>query len=719
MALKLEFSSTFKDADTTLKILNELNKEMKSLQQATQSVGAGEGVKKFEDQMKGFEKAIGSVEGLKKLNTELKQLSALKGDISSFAQSFTDLGKAMNKGLNLASEQSLAEFKKSMTSLKQEAHETGEKLKASLSIVDNAKSTSEEKDIAKAQASGYAANLGQIKSDIKNLELERGMNDPRKFLGGASFSQAIGYAQAAPVVAVAVDRAVEGVHQALLSPYRAEIKNKQLNMSAAQAAMSGDPTMAFLQSTKTGKEQEYEGSTLNWWDKSRGVRMALGATAGALALGASAVATGGTSLLTVPALMGAMGIGASFLGYTNGDEAVANRHSELRGLDMAMYQDVFTPGYQRYRSIYQNNRNLLMQYGDDTVMNNLRGYNSRGITDERAVPVMAALARQGKQVGNKDYFIQTAAKLGLGSEIVEQMARLGNGDDQSTEIIDRLVGGSGLVSRDAQQMLTQGYAGMLSSSNSRESIGNTAGSLTATMSAMRSGTSSSVSDMTLTRSALAMQNKGQGSFSNPFSLGGMITANSLIQLGMNNAAGRAMAGELIAQNRTDQAISFIADATGKDPAEVAKALSGARESAANYSKSLLTADSATESAAKKNKLDIGGYLLNGTEGMDTNASAGYLSALRGDKTTGVKGTDGMPEVAAEGTQKDMAKLQAAQLDAIRDTANKVGVTVSKAIADSFKTAAETIMKASVKAQDSSQVKNDKRGAKTVSPRSGF
>lgn len=735
MALKIEFSASFKDSETTLKVLHELNKEMHTLAESAQGVG-GASAKAFEEmkrQIGEFEKSTSAVKGLKDLNKELQQLAGMQSGIQNFGRSFSELGKAMNQGLGMATDQLVSNFKQKLEGIKVEADDTAKKLQDSLKKLDDPLLTKQQRKMHEGEVQQYSTELAHRQSDIKELERAQMMNTPRGMLGGNTIAGVMG---AMPFVAGAlstIPQVVEGAESMRLSGYRGQIRARQLSMQAAEQAQGGDPSLLLAQQMGLGEEAGYENSGMKEWDKHRGKLSLAGMAIGAASL-IAAPFTGGMSLMGGLAAVGSIGAGA--YSYKSGEEAQAERLAGYRSMDMQMYSKIWSPGQQRYMSMYENNKDLLMSQGDTKTLSTLEALNSAGISDRRAIPMMDMMDMYSRPLGgeykqstfkhydeatgqyiterskyasvDKTQIYKIQQDLGLGQGAMTELVRQG-GSDNTVKSFDLALGSSDLTNRRAMSSLAESYAQV--TGKSATGFAEPEGAYKTVNAAVQAikGANPNIADIDAANAAGQVGNKVQSMFSNPASLLGSAIDNNMIQMGVSSPMSRLAIRKEMEAGNFERANKLIAGITKRSPEDVQKEIQGTRDRVADHIKNIIGSDPVDDKVFH----DVMGGSAAGSlfspdaKGAQLSLDKALISSVRGEGViTGKEATKGRP-VTTEGEMIEKAQAQkgATELQVIRETTEKLGQSISSIIGESFRKLGDQIVK---DAQTANKTVDEKR-----------
>jgi hypothetical protein len=755
MALKIEFSASFRDSETTLKVLNELNKEMHALSESAQGVG-GSAAKAFEEmkrQIGEFEKSTSAVKGLKDLNKELAELAGMQSGMQNFGRSFSELGKAMNQGLGMATDQLVSNFKQKLEGLKVEADDTAKKLQDSLGKLDDTLLTKQQRKQHEGEAKQYSVTLAKQQEDIKIAEQNLMMNQPRGMLAGGSIASTLTnigtYGAAAGIASQGVLRFGEGIHEASMSGVRANISNRYLQMQAGEQAAAGDPTLALMQQMGVGEEAGYQGSALNYFDKARGFLGGMGVIGGLATAGVAGASlmTGGLALAPGLALLSGLGVaGGSLASYRSGDEAVASRQQELRGFDMQTYSKIWGPGQQRYQSIYDSQKDMLMNQGDTKTLSTLEALNGAGISDRRALPVMDQMDLYGMPLGgeykqstfkhydektgqyitdrskyasvDKTQIYKIQQDLGLGQGAMTELIRQG-GSDNTVKSLDLALGSSDLTNRRAMSSLAESYAQITgkSATGFAESSG-AYSTVNAAVQAIKGG-NSNISDIDAATAAGQVGSKVQSMYNNPVSLLGSAIDNNMIQMGVSDPTARLAIRREMEAGNFDRANRLIAGITKRSPEDVQKEIQGTRTRVAENMKSVLQSDPNTEAAFSKEGMSVAGTLFGAdAKGAQLGLDKAMFGAIEGKGViTGKAATDGKQLTAGEVIDSAQAVKGGTELQVIRETTEKLGQNISNVIGESFRKLGDQILKDAQTANAKTESKRAEMKSNKVTPRS--
>jgi hypothetical protein len=710
-----------------------------------------------------FEKSTSAVKGLKDLNKELQQLAGMQSGLQNFGRAFTDLGKAMNQGLGMATDQLVTNFKQKLEGIKVEADDTAKKLQDSLNKLEDPLLTKQQRKMHESEVQQYSTMLGHQQDDIRNAERMLMVNQPRGILGGNSIANLAAMTGAVAPIVYGAGRLIEGAENARLSGYRGQILGRQMQMQAAEQALAGDPTMALIEQMGLGEEADYrKGGALSFWDKHRGK---IGIGIGALGL-LAAPFTGGTSLAAsgaVTSLAGLTGLGASTIvaggtaigaigaglaTYKDPQEAQREREAGYRSMDMAMYSKIWSPGHQRYMSMYESNKDLMLSQGDTRVLSTLEALNKAGVTDRRALPTMDLMDLYGQPLGgeykqstfkyydektgqyiterskyaatDRTQIYKIQQELGLGQGAMTELVRQG-GTDNATKALDLALGSSELTNRRAMSSLAESYATITgkSATGFAEPTG-AYSTINAAVQAIK-GSNVNVADIDAANAAGQIGNKVQSMFNNPMSLLGSAIDNNLIQMGVSDPMARLTLRREMEAGNFERANRIISNITKKSPEEVQKEIQGTRTRVAQNIRGILTTDEGTESAFAKEGLDVTGAVFDSSaKGAQLQMGKGMIAAIEGKGVITGKEATAMraPTTAGEAIEKAQAEKGGAELQALRETTEKLGQNISTIIGESFRKLGDQIVKEAQNANTTIDRKNESlKSGRKYTPRS--
>lgn len=732
MALKLEFSASFKDAEQTLKILNQLNAETKKIAQSSGEVGI-EGKRAFEElgkSIQGFSTTSKSIDDLSKLSGQIKTLTSSKTELSSFANSFTELGKSMRQGLGLATDTLVTQFQSSLKKIKDEADDTAKKLKDSLATLHDPKSTDAQRQTAKLDAGVYSVELANQRARISEQERNYSMSAPRGWLGGASVAGSLKMASGVAGGVAMAAQTYETFNKLPLVFARGDLAQQNILRDARERVAEGDITSAALRSRGIGHESEYEGSMFQGYMKHfSGATALLAQTAAGTAIGAAAGGVPGAII------GGITGFAGGLATYKSSEQREAEHRMELRSLDTEKFEAAMNPGWRRQRNAYEQNRNLFFQEGDTSIMSTLEVMNKQGVRDARVLPIMDMMARHGQSLGgqytgntyDKDgklirgqattfrsgiYKIQQ--DLNLSEKAVEMMVKQGNTDTQ-TESLRYALGASGATNRYAMGQMADVYANMADkSATGQANMGGIYAMSNVGMQAVMNFNPKISQTEAATVTGEATQKVSQMIGSNQSLLGSSIEYQ-LIKMGVQSPMSRALIKQAMAAGDTAKANRLISKMTGKSEEDISKTMGDTRSRVMDTMKAAFQIPEAEAKAFESEKIDYmsGNYKqaqLGGFKAMEAvvtgqvkTADGKILDGREQGKRAGIEGEG--PEGLKEETSK--AQIQGAQeLETLRTTVDKLGISISSIISESFRGMADKIM-SNAKSLEQSDKENKK------------
>lgn len=680
MAMKIEFSASFKDAESTLKILQELNKETLNIARHSTEAGA-DGRRAFEElgrAIASFETSSKSVAGLKEMNSQIKELTSAKNEIGLFSRVFSDLGKSMQTGLGFASEMMLTNFKKATAELKTEADATAKKLKEALSMMNDADATQEQRDVAKLRAGAFATQYAQQKQNIDVAEKTITADTPRAWLGGGTLGGAASFLKGAAGPVAATTFAVSELYKISRQDIEAGIINRGMAYSSMDMAREGRVTNLLMQSGKLGEEQNYGGveKMFDRYGKNLGV---LGATlAGAL----TGTAVGGP----LGTLVGAYTAYQATGGWKDADLRENEKRQALRELDMKQFGRIIDPGWSRMQGMYESNRQLFFSQGQETITDNMIRLNEAGIRKERAFPIMDMLDRYGRGLSGTNIY-RAQQDMGLSGEAMQELVRQNQVGDSNIDSLSLALGSSGLTNRRAMSSLADVYSSFSGrSAGGFAEMDNIRGGINAGVQAIIQGSGGKVTDLEATQKAGEMA--GKISFTNARSLLGASMNQKLIQMGVTSPIARdALLKEMDARNFTG-ASGIISKLTGKDATEVLGEIQGTQRRVAGTLESTLGVTDEEKAAFKEFNRDASGYVF-GKDASYGQAQAGkaffdMISGKQGDISTKAMQKK---QTEMEGAEEIFAKQEGLELKTmdttIKEVVSKLGLSVTKTLALGF------------------------------------
>lgn len=714
MALKIEFSSSLKDADTVIRTLQELNREFDHLKDASAAIGQ-QGTKGFADlgkSIQNFEQLAKSTKSVKEFTDSLKAITGSNSDLLAFSRSFTDFGRSVNSALGDASGVLLKRLKDNIKDLKSETDRHTADAKAAHDLMKEARSE-EERDFLRRERgeSGVmadeadrrardAARIASRYTPLAETAVGRAMGlDPGSRLGALTYAAAtstagqLGLAYGAgTLLASGINSAAQQETNVSFAPFRAEAARRRLAMRPGEEALQGDPTQAVLQQLGIGPAAQYQRGDRTLGEliqlaMSGGIGATIGIGAGALL----APMTGGLSL--------AAGLG--FAGYSLAHPTTGVQAQQLAarmGLSQDMFEKTFQPGYTRMNRLFTEEETLYRTLGDKGTLDLVRGMGAGGVSErfgklERTLiaqyglnPEMAGGALTGSE---RDFALQRQ-RLGVSDDFMTQMVRArvhgGLTAGQANYETGLAISVSGLQDVAARQTFSQSIASMVSGQGGTMDFMGATAATAAAVKAITAGGVTSQQEAAAIGGDLA--NRVTSEYGDVTSLAGTLLDQRLISMGVRDPMTRTMIRKMVQNHEEQRAMKAALFAGQKtNPKLTMGAVQGAFASAAEADIGALGSltSQSFKDTARAAGVDPSTFLKTGRL-YEAEASGGKGSpveaALRGQfggLPQGVMAPATTRETEMDRIEAARAGRESAEMDAYRATADKLGKSLASAI----------------------------------------
>lgn len=591
MALKIEISAAFKDADRIAKILNDLNNQFVQIADSGNKIGANtsKGFEAITRSMAQISGETGALKNITALVDKINALSKLQNELPKVGTSLGAFGDAITKNLGQQQQRTVAQFREQIAKLKQEVEDASVEFKTqeyaemhgiSPGVRTKARIAKEAAAITATQKAKQARELEfaqQVAEDeqwaegraLGPMAMWRKAFRPGGYFaaGGGGFRTAATISSAGRSIAttgmgiLAADAIFNTMGQSNLAAEQA------YNVQAAQEAMSGDVTRMAMRRQNFGTAHGQ--SFLS--DLAIAVGTALKFSLGNIA----AIATGGQ----------AKGLEASYLEVLQNRE---NLDKQVYGLGFQSTGRLFLDRAQRYNQMARAFSPLQVNYSLERLA-------QAGITQEMALPFATALYNQGVAFSGADATLMLAnRRLGMGDAfdqvLARQRAMAGTGATEN--FLSNLLGRTGLTGRGSNlgrsalgelfASMTQGYVGIDQSTlygGLQDLVGASIASRAAQVGAITGpgGTSmltAPYSEADAVKAAgMAYQSAQRGMFTPGSAKYTMLQAH-LTKLGVFNPMEQYAITTLLKTGQSEEAYKMISEITGASPEQAASYIRG-------------------------------------------------------------------------------------------------------------------------------------------------
>lgn len=732
MALKIEFSSGFKDADTIIRTLQELNREFDHMKDSASAVGQS-GSKSFSDlgrSIQSFDQLTKSTKTVKDFTESLKQITGSNSDMIAFSRSFNDFGRAVNAGLGDASSVLLKQLKANIASIRGELERNVGDAKAAHDLLKESR-TDEERDFLRHERAKSSVLADEAQRRTKEAQRvvrqysplnERfGINLPG--IGQLStaeignFIKGIG-ARALPIIGGGYE-ALQAYTQAYnYSPARAEATRRQLIFEQASQVQQGNLTVPFLQMYGAGQEQRIR----------KGGLAALPETASIYAHGlATDIAPWlygiGAGAAFINPLVGAGIIGAGklasmFGGGKNIAESQETTYYQARQLDLAENARL-SQGLKNILDLQQGDQEeTFRMYGEKGAESLLQEGRLSGISNERMIAAMKkfgyyginpatmySFGSQGQQLTTEAAnLVDIQRLLGVTPEAAQQAYRAYQRGSPAFSQMADVMGKTGLTDRAAMTVLSGGIAQAAGQFGGQFDIAQAGGAVAAAAAAaQQANVNTGVSQVETAQAAVTAANTARQSAGNYHSIEYFERDKAIIDMGINDPTLRATLNQLIANQDYKTAYGYISAITGKPVAEVQKRMEGTTRRVLKMQGQMFAgAQKQLDKARAKNPAltpisELGfmrfGNIQAAEQGTEPAYEAATLAQTGVEQAGPAAPQKGRMDLISDVMNQAKAQQQQGENRAYQDVLvhiDKIGTTLYQVIADSLRNAGDEV-----------------------------
>lgn len=681
--MRILFGIDIKDSDfeRASREMQRIQNSAKLLNEELNKAGnvSSSGFSKLVDSLSSMGRIGDTIKNVNSLTQSIEGLSRAQGGLSGLVRGMSDLGRSINESMGESKVRLLRQYNVELEGLRTSAQ----------SRMDQGQRAGEMADRAESMGNPRQAELYRNLASQRGLEAGQGLDayNQFKFIRPVqeAVSQALRIGGLAAITTGAVGAsASEFQNISEFAPVRGQIAFRNLILSAAQQAASGNITTSMMQNMGIGLEQDaMRGKS----DISSGLRMGARYTQGVV----------GSTLGWVPILGNALSGGRRF---QTSEEIFSEMMGERRQLDIAKFGPLFQAAGEMGMDRLGRFGRLFRTGSFGTVNEMLTGMNRRGISDELMGPAADITMRMGLDPHRTLPLAREQLRLGLSDTAFEQLLRLTSRDPNATGTFRSLMGQAGMRTLAGAETVSQAMGDVLSQQvgfyGAQGATGFIAGGARAAIAAQPNLPEAEVAGVGTT---VARGIQGMAAQPGNFVSAGMDMA--LINLGVNDPIVRIKVSELWGRN-PEQAVQVVANFLGVPgdkgmETKIRQALGGITKSYMSLVGSLSTRG---EKAFGAVGISLGASLVTG--GLQT-GGAGTMSNIAAQvEKMGMGQVAGGESTDFGGVPLEMERARAARQTAIMDSFQRatgdMGQQIFNAIKKGFMDIGNTIADIAVDAK---------------------